>query len=88
MKPSTSCLQPLAAEVCARVTIPGEPAYLGKGMGEDREPRLSLSSKEKKTGQNASWAQGRETPGSSLWVSVFSVCESPLFLGVCSCGFL
>ena len=49
MKPSTSCLQPLAAEVCARVTIPGEPAYLGRGRGEDREPRLSLSSKEKKT---------------------------------------
>ena len=87
MQPSTYCLQPLGAEVfeCddswgARVP--------GKGDGGGQGTPMKCVSRGEDWGQSASWAQGRESPGSGLWMSVFSVCESPLFLGVCSCGFL
>ena len=41
--------------------IPGEPEYLGKGMGEDREPRLSLSPREKTEGRTLAGHRA-ETP--------------------------
>ena len=72
---STYCLQPLGAEVFS-VRIPGEPAYLGKGMGEDREPRWSLSPREK-TEVRALAGHRAERAQRAVCGWVFSPCVSP-----------
>ena len=63
--------------MCARVTIPGEPEYLGKGMGEDREPRLSLSPREKRTEGRTLAGHRAERPEGAVYGWVFSPCASP-----------